>query len=279
MWNVAVRCADYGCWKNRSESYGINMIDLRKSAELNGVEPMELYARFIRFPRSGKRVVCYCEMCGKERIIQYHDFKLDHDVCQLCNLRNMSDQWKENLKLANQKKAKDPDWLKTMKNITDGRIDNPGWSALVKIAQNKPGVSEKKSKSMKMSHKDHPEVWEFLYDIDSDRNKKGSAVKQGIPYEEWEDFMYNQVSGRRISSPESIEWRSNIFKRDKYTCQICYQHGVDVNAHHIRKWSEYPELRHDINNGITLCVDCHLETYGKEDEYIGFLEKRLNQSL
>ena len=81
MWNVAVRCADYGCWKNRSESYGINMIDLRKSAELNGMEPMELYVWLKRYPGSGRRVICYCEGCGKEREIRYDAY---HDLCIKC---------------------------------------------------------------------------------------------------------------------------------------------------------------------------------------------------
>jgi hypothetical protein len=117
----------------------------------------------------------------------------------------------------------------------------------------------------------HPETPVMLIE----RSKRVSAGRQGIPYEEWEDFIYNQVSGR-IQSPEMEQWRFDILKRDNYTCQICYRHGGNLNVHHIRKWSEYPELRFDINNGITLCVDCHIETYNKEDKYINFLEKRVN---
>lgn len=45
-----------------------------------------------------------------------------------------------------------------------------------------------------------------------------------------------------------------------YKCDRCGKHiSEDVpqlNAHHIKSFKEYPELRLDINNGITLCIAC-----------------------
>jgi len=39
--------------------------------------------------------------------------------------------------------------------------------------------------------------------------------------------------------------------------------GGDIQADHIRRFSEYPELRFDLNNGRTLCTECHKKiTYG-----------------
>ena len=56
------------------------------------------------------------------------------------------------------------------------------------------------------------------------------------------------------------EWREFVFKRDNYTCQECKQKGGRLEAHHIKPYKECPELRHDINNGITLCKECHSKT-------------------
>ena len=62
---------------------------------------------------------------------------------------------------------------------------------------------------------------------------------------------------------EYIKWRSMVFERDNYTCQDCGVKGVYLMAHHKKPWTEYPELRYELINGITYCKDCH----AKNDKY------------
>jgi hypothetical protein len=53
-------------------------------------------------------------------------------------------------------------------------------------------------------------------------------------------------------------WRTQVYKRDNFTCQICFKKSQgDLNAHHINCWAKYPNERLNIDNGITLCVKCH----------------------
>ena len=56
------------------------------------------------------------------------------------------------------------------------------------------------------------------------------------------------------------EWQIAVFERDNYTCRKCGKHGVYLNAHHIKPFADYPELRFKVDNGETLCLDCHNKT-------------------
>lgn len=63
------------------------------------------------------------------------------------------------------------------------------------------------------------------------------------------------------------QWRKAVFKRDNYTCRICGQHGGKLNAHHVKCFSLYRELRLDVGNGITLCEKCHNNIHKTEREW------------
>jgi len=76
----------------------------------------------------------------------------------------------------------------------------------------------------------------------------------------------NQI-GR--SNLEYVEWRINVWRRDFFTCQKCFSVGKNLNAHHINSWSNNINERYCIDNGITLCKDCHKElhkNYGQKTD-------------
>ena len=57
-------------------------------------------------------------------------------------------------------------------------------------------------------------------------------------------------------------WSKQIMERDNYTCQICNK-GGNLNAHHLNGWNAFPEQRFDLDNGVTLCADCHKEFHSE----------------
>lgn len=60
------------------------------------------------------------------------------------------------------------------------------------------------------------------------------------------------------------DWRKTVYERDEYTCQNCGDSkGGNLNAHHIKSWKDYPELRYESSNGVTLCKPCHRECHRK----------------
>lgn len=83
--------------------------------------------------------------------------------------------------------------------------------------------------------------------------------------------LYNWKGGnaRRnalVTTREYRDWRQKVFIRDNFTCQSCSKRGGYLEAHHIKSKSEFPELIHDIDNGQTLCKECHKKTdnYGRK---------------
>lgn len=79
----------------------------------------------------------------------------------------------------------------------------------------------------------------------------------------WKGGSHNDAYIIRHSK-EYQNWRERVFKRDNYTCQCCGDSsGHNLEAHHIENFSDHEELRFDINNGITLCKNCHdFKIYG-----------------
>lgn len=54
--------------------------------------------------------------------------------------------------------------------------------------------------------------------------------------------------------------RKVILKRDEYLCRECKRYGKTTAAttvHHVKQAHDYPELRFENKNLISLCSKCH----------------------
>lgn len=63
------------------------------------------------------------------------------------------------------------------------------------------------------------------------------------------------------NSQEYKYWRKSVFQRDEYTCQSCGAKNTKLNAHHIKRFAKDIANRFNVENGITLCVDCHKQLH------------------
>ena len=97
------------------------------------------------------------------------------------------------------------------------------------------------------------------------RIKMSRNAKRGVNSHFWR----GGISILNNSIRQSLEyklWRESVFKRDSYTCIWCKIPKKRIEADHIKPFAYYPELRFAIDNGRTLCVECHkkTDTYAKK---------------
>ena len=62
-----------------------------------------------------------------------------------------------------------------------------------------------------------------------------------------------------------------VMERDNNTCVYCGDKAVDV--HHIIS-RRYRKIRHDVDNGISLCRKCHIEAEKHPAEFRGFIDNK-----
>jgi len=86
---------------------------------------------------------------------------------------------------------------------------------------------------------------------------------------------WNKGKGTKSSKNELLRknkefmiWRRAVFERDNYTCQRCGLRSkagqrIIIHPHHIKELAKFPEFAFEINNGITLCSECHQEIHWK----------------
>ena len=76
------------------------------------------------------------------------------------------------------------------------------------------------------------------------------------------------------TSAEYQQWRQDVRKRDGNSCRRC---GFDTNleVHHIKPLVKYPEFVTELDNGLTLCGNCHSLLKGREEitDLLKFIEE------
>ncbi len=98
--------------------------------------------------------------------------------------------------------------------------------------------------------------------------KKGNIPKRtnypkGELHPNWQGKIPLKIRMRKWK--EYKKWKKAVFERDNYTCQNCSisdkrKNPIILDAHHILSVVKHPELMFDINNGKTLCLNCHALT-------------------
>lgn len=103
------------------------------------------------------------------------------------------------------------------------------------------------------------------------RKRKSDGAKKRVK-DGTHNFWKGGVCEKNKIIRQSMEyrlWRTAVFERDNYTCIWCGEKSrkgksLEIQADHIKPFALFPELRFAIDNGRTLCRECHkkTETFG-----------------
>ena len=202
----------------------------------------------------------FCKKCNKN-YIGYGKFFCSNDCATKSGLRGHFNPHTEETKkkIANTLKGRKPNFIWTSEKREKIRIaklgnNNPMYG---KPAWNK-GLSWSKEAKQKMS-------------LSQKQNYKNGRESPFVKiWKENPDFMKGKNSPNWIenrtkikhlevrNNPEYKQWRIKILNKDNYRCMICGEiKKGEMIADHVFSFTKYSRLRYEIENGQTLCRECH----------------------
>jgi len=98
--------------------------------------------------------------------------------------------------------------------------------------------------------------------LSEEQKSKIGDAQRGEKHWHWKGGVTGVIFSLR-KTKEYRHWRDAVLKRDGHKCRKCGATERRLDAHHIFSFTEYPERRFDVGNGITLCVKCHTK-YGSK---------------
>lgn len=144
-----------------------------------------------------------------------------------------------------------------------------GYTAWNKGIPQTNAVKKKLSKALKIIAKQKGfGKWMLGKKLSFETRKRQSETQKRRVAEGRNNFYIDGRTPINKAIRHSVEfkfWKDSVFQRDNFTCQECGARSgngkaVYLHAHHIKSFAHYPKLRFDLNNGKTLCKDCHKKT-------------------
>lgn len=141
--------------------------------------------------------------------------------------------------------------------------------SLSHIGKKYPPFTEEHKKKIGLSNS----ISQKCKKLSLETRKKISLSLQGEKSYSWKGGITPLTKSIRRSF-EYRQWRSDVFTRDNFTCQYCVKRGCYLEAHHKKGFTRILEDNNvktykqslecselwNINNGQTLCKDCHNKT-------------------
>lgn len=155
-----------------------------------------------------------------------------------------------------------PEWQESLSASLRGKPKSPEHRAKIGLSNLGKKMSDEAKAKLSASRKGLPGPNKGLRKSLHPLFFQGNSNPSGENHHAWKGGISADDVVFRNSS-EYKGWRDAVFVRDQWTCQECGVVRKDIEAHHIKPFSEYPELRLVVKNGLTLCKSCHRKMHKK----------------
>lgn len=226
------------------------------------------------YKNAKEKILIKCLTCGAEYYVTPNILKNQLHMCKNCKLklRNSKQKAAENIaSKTKEKQRKITNWNDSILANTISQITNGEYMLI--------GHYKKSIIPVKIIHNKCGFAWNIrLHDfIDKGcRCPKCYTIKRckelGISINEWGKSSHRD----RIKLER---WSKKVRKRDGEKCTIC-GNTKGLNAHHLNGWNWDIKNRDNVNNGITLCEECHQKFHNEygygnntKEQFIKFTEQ------
>jgi hypothetical protein len=159
-----------------------------------------------------------------------------------------------------------------MSNSAKGKVKSEEHRKNLSVSNTGEKLTNEHKLKLSISHKGKK-------DSEETKRRKSEAHKGEKSY-----LWKGGISTKQDKARHTIEmslWRKSCLERDNFTCQKTGIRGGNLAVHHINNFSQFPELRTSIDNGITLSKSSHElfhKIYGKQnntrEQLIEFLNNK-----
>ena len=225
-------------------------------------------------------VVFHCHNCGKEKRVRKANF--NYEGRNFCS-RKCKDEWqKEGLKGNNNPFYNKKHTLETRLKVSETKKSMNLKGEKAHNYNRQPVIC---SECGKITYKTQYLIQRSKHHFCSleCHGKWKSKYNVGENNPNWNPNLTAAERERGRKYPEYYMFIKKVMERDNFTCDICGFYGKwgeGLNVHHLNSYDWDVNNRTNINNGITLCEECHtdfhkMNGYGKntKEQYIEFKNK------
>lgn len=241
---------------------------------------------------SNLKIIVECDVCKTQKEIKYQSYVngTKHQTLPYCCCTKCA--WEVKNRKTNLEKYGEESWSSTKQ----------GKEKYKETCLNKYGV-DNYSQTDEFNQK-YKETMNEKYGVDNgfqleeikNKSRQTMIKKFGVEYNmQREDMKKLYLNGDKNyfyidGTHEPNEWNTplakrikvQVFIRDNRTCDCCNKHKQNLNAHHLYSRDNNKDLMYDLDNLITLCVECHKEFHKKygygnntKEQYIEFKQNKL----